>query len=112
MGSVKNILGGLGVLIVALTMVAPAGAKEQKVKLEDCPAAVQKTIKENANGGKIVEVEKDVAKDGTVSYEAEIKTADGKERDIVVAADGTLIKIEDEDEDDDEDDDDKDEDDD
>ena len=84
--------------------------EKKKVKLSDCPEAVQKTIKDNANGGKIVEVEKEVTKDGTILYEAEVKT-NGKEREIVVAADGTLIKIDDEDDEDDEDDD-KDEDDD
>ena len=91
-------------LALAIAIPVIAGGKEKKVKLEDCPAAVQKTIKDNADGGKIVEVEKEVSKDGTVSYEAEIKTASGKEREIVVGADGTLIKIEDEDDDDDDDD--------
>jgi hypothetical protein len=97
-------------LIVATALLAPAwpafsAGREEKVKLEDCPAAVQKTIKDNAGSGKIVEVEKETKKDGTVVYEAEVKTADGKELEIVVAADGTLIKIESDDDDDDDDDD-------
>lgn len=99
--------------VLALGLILPAliYAREEKVKLGDCPEAVQKTIKEKANGGTIVEVEKETKKDGTVVYEAEIKK-DGKEFDVVVAADGTLIKVEQEDDDDDGDDKDGDEDDD
>jgi uncharacterized membrane protein YkoI len=90
--------------VLALGLILPAliYAKEEKVKLADCPEAVQKTIKDKANGGTIVEVEKETKKDGTVVYEAEIKK-DGKEFDVVVAADGTLIKVEQEDDDDDKD---------
>jgi len=111
--NIKHMTHGLLALAVGFALAIPAlaGGKEEKVKLEDCPAAVQKTIKDNANGGKIVEIEKETTKNGTVLYEAEVKTADGKEIDIVVGADGTLIKIESEDDEDD-DDDDKDEDDD
>jgi uncharacterized membrane protein YkoI len=64
------------------------------------PEAVQKTINDNANGGKIVEIEKETRKDGTVTYEAEVKKTDGTEIEIVVAADGKLIKIETEDDED------------
>lgn len=102
MGNIKRILAGVLPFVLGLAVALPvvAGGKETKVKLEDCPAAVQKTIKDNANGGKIVEVEKEVTKDGTVLYEAEVKLAGGKEREIVVGADGTLVKIEEEDDDD------------
>ena len=88
--------------VLALGLILPAliYAKEEKVKLGDCPEAVQKTIKEKADGGKIVEIEKETKTDGTVVYEAEIKK-DGKEFDVVVAADGTLIKVEEEDDGDD-----------
>lgn len=93
--SILTAVLALGLILPALTY-----AKEEKVKLGDCPEAVQKTIKEKANGGTIVEVEKETKKDGTVVYEAEIKK-DGKEIEVVVAADGTLIKVEQEDDDDD-----------
>lgn len=98
---------------VVLAFAMAAIGKEVKVKLEDCPAAVQKTIKDNAGDGKIIEIEKETGKDGKVTYEAEVKKTNGKVIDIEVAADGTLIDIENEDDEDDEDgDDDKDEDDD
>lgn len=96
---------GLRISVVAVLafVVALPGlvyAKEEKVKLADCPEAVQKTIKAQANGGTIVEIEKETKKDGTVVYEAEIKK-DGKEIEVEVAADGTLIEVEEEDDDDD-----------
>jgi hypothetical protein len=79
---------------VALALPALAGGKKkEEIKLTDCPAAVQQTIKDNAGGGKILEVEKS-AKEGAVVYEAEVKEADGKKVDIKVAADGKLIEIE------------------
>jgi hypothetical protein len=93
-------------LVAAAVMLAqalPVSAKEEKVKLSDCPAAVQKTIKENANGGKILEVEKETKKDGTVVYEAEVKKSDGKKIEIEVAEDGKLIGVEDEEDEDDDD---------
>ena len=104
----KRIIGGLLAAVLAAALPAFADGKEEKVKLEDCPSAVQKTIKDNANGGKIVEIEKETNKDGTVTYEAEVKKADGTEIEIVVAADGKLIEIETEDDDDDDKDDDDD----
>lgn len=114
MVNIRYMTHGLLALVIGLALAIPAlaGGKEKKVKFEDCPAAVQKTIKDHANGGKIVEIEKETTKDGTVLYEAEVKTANGKELEIVVGADGTLIKVESEDDEDDDDDDDKDEDDD
>ncbi len=90
-------------VVLALAWPAFADGKEEKVKLEDCPAAIQKTIKDNAGDGKIVEVEKESRKDGTVVYEAEVKKSDGKTVDIKVAEDGTLIEVEDDDEDDNDD---------
>ena len=84
-------------------------SKEEKVKLSDCPAAVQKTIKDSANGGEVLEVEKETNKDGAVVYEAEVKKASGKKVEITVAEDGKLIDVEDEDDEDDDDDDDDDE---
>jgi len=96
------LLGGA----VALLLTVPAFAgdkKKEDVKLGDCPAAVQKTINDNASGGVVGEVEKTTKKDGTVVYEADVKKADGKKIEVKVAADGKLIKVSDADEDDDDD---------
>jgi uncharacterized membrane protein YkoI len=98
---------GLVAATVALALALPAHAegkkKKEEVKLADCPAAVQQTIKDNAGGGEILEVEKATKKDGTVVYEAEVKKADGKKVEVKVAADGKLLKVEDAEEDNDQD---------
>src|SRR4026209_1685939 len=103
MKTLAQISAGFLAVSVALALALPAAAiaKEEKVKLEDCPAAVQKTIKEKAGDGKIIEVDKETTKDGKVVYEAEVRKANGKKVDIRVAEDGKLIKVEDDDEDDD-----------
>ena len=75
--SMKSIIRVVTALAFAAALPAFADGKEEKVKLEDCPEAVQKTIKDNANGGTIVEIEKETNKDGTVTYEAEVKKTDG-----------------------------------
>jgi len=88
-----------GLLAAALTLGAArtASAAEEDIKLEDCPAVVQKTIADNAGGGRIEEVERETKKDGSVVYEAEVKRADGTEVEITVAADGTLLQVEEDD---------------
>lgn len=94
-------------VVLALPLPAVAGEKEGKkkveIKLGDCPAAVQQTIKDNSSGGEILEVEQATKKDGTVVYEAEVKKSDGKKIDVKVASDGKLLQVEDADEDDDQD---------
>lgn len=97
-------VAALGALAAfGITNATAGDESEQKVQLADCPAAVQKTINDNANGGQVVEVEKETKKDGTVVYEAEVKKTDGTEIEIEVAEDGTLIDIEIEDDDGDDD---------
>jgi len=90
-------------LIVALPMAMAfaassfAGEKEEKVQWSSVPAAVQKTITENAGGGKVEEVEKETktkhGKSVTV-YEAKVNKSDGKKVEIKVGEDGKLIKVE------------------
>ena len=72
---------------------------ESKIKFEDCPAAVQKTIIDHAGGVQFSRVEKETKKDGRVIYEAKAKKADGKKIEIKVAADGTLVEFKNEDKD-------------
>ena len=90
-----GLVAGTVVLALALPALAEGkeGKKKEEIKLTDCPAAVQQTVKDNAGGGEILEVEKS-AKKGAVVYEAEVKKADGKKIDIKVAADGKLMEVE------------------
>jgi hypothetical protein len=71
---------------------------EQEIKFADAPAAVQKTLTKEAGGAKIETVDKEM-KNGKTIYETDV-TIDGKEYEICVAPDGTLIskKLEDADE--------------
>ncbi len=96
------------VLPAAMVFATSAFAgEEERIQWKDVPPAVQKTITENAGGGKIEEIEKetktqnvrmlhfDSAKTVTV-YKAEVEKPDGKEIEIKVGEDGKLIKINDE----------------
>ncbi|MFO8013739.1 MAG: hypothetical protein R6X20_10595 [Phycisphaerae bacterium] len=78
--------------------------RETEIALKDVPAAARETILKEAAGTEVAEVEKVVA-GGRITYEAEWK-ADGKEIEIKVAPDGTLLAKDVEDDDDDDDDDD------
>ena len=85
---------------VALAVTGYCGDKsDSKVKFEDCPAAVQKTITDHAGGVQFSKIEKETKKDGRIIYEAKAKKADGKKIEIKVAADGTLVELKNEDKD-------------
>jgi hypothetical protein len=62
---------------------------EVKMKFAEVPAAVQKTLTEQAMGEKIDTVDKEMGK-GKVVYETDVNHG-GKEWEIRVAEDGTLI---------------------
>ncbi|MFH1748337.1 MAG: PepSY-like domain-containing protein [Planctomycetota bacterium] len=86
-----------------VTLVAWANdGQEQKVTLDQVPAAVKATILKESAGGKITEIESET-KDGKTVYEAEFML-NGQEIDIKIAQDGTLLGREVEEEGDDEDD--------
>jgi hypothetical protein len=81
-------------LIAAVTTRAKAEDKEKegdevKVKFAEVPAAVQATLTKEANGAKIDTVDKETD-DGKTIYEADV-TINGKNYEIKVATDGTLI---------------------
>ena len=93
------------VLPAAVVFATPAFSGEmERIHWTDVPPAVQKTITDNAGGGKIEEIEKetntqkvrilhfDGAKTVTV-YEAEVEKPNGEEIAIRVGEDGKLIKI-------------------
>jgi hypothetical protein len=88
----------LVVLPFAMAYAASGFAgKEEKIYWTGVPAVVQKTIKENAGGGKIEEIEKEreIKNGKTVTvYEAKVRKPDGNKIEIEVGEDGKLIKIE------------------
>jgi len=63
----------------------------QAEELVDLPRAVQETVKRQLGGARVDEVERD-AEDGKVVYEIEAETADGREIELEVAEDGTLLE--------------------
>ncbi len=66
---------------------------EEDVDFKTMPDAVQKTLNDQAKGGKISGCEKAVDSSNKVTYEADI-VKDGKKSEIVVDADGKVVKTE------------------
>lgn len=71
---------------------APAQAGE-KMSLDQVPTAVRDTIKKQVADGKIDKIEKDT-EDGRVVYEVDYKTREGKDFDLTIGQDGTLLEKE------------------
>lgn len=88
-------------------MPADLSESDVPVSLEECPAAVQATIRAHLDGGEITELER-TTDHGEVLYEVDVRTADGVVE-FDVAEDGTFRGYEADDDDDDEEDDDRDE---
>jgi uncharacterized membrane protein YkoI len=98
------LLSAVGLSVVGLlTLVAWATqVHEEEVTLDQVPAAVKATILKESAGGKITEIERET-KHGKVTYEAEF-IINGREVEIEIAPDGTILGRETETEEDDEDD--------
>lgn len=90
----KHIIPAITVAaILTLGAWTPLSAEEEKeetIKMSDVPAAVQKTFMAEAEGGKIVRIEKEED-----NYEAVIKK-NGKEMGVEVNADGKVVSRHDE----------------
>jgi len=65
---------------------------KQKVEMRDLPAAVQKTIQDNLDGGTVTETAKETKGDKTY-YEARVQKSGGEKVEIKVAEDGTLVGV-------------------
>jgi len=76
--------------------------KQEEVRLTDIPAAVRATIERELGGVSPEEIERET-ENGTIHYEVDAETADGREIDLEVAEDGTLLDKDVEGEDDDDD---------
>ena len=78
----------IGNTILFVALAACTFAAEKKLELKDLPAAARKTVEEQTKGATI----KGIVKEGK-SFEVETMV-DGKTRDFVVAANGTLDVVE------------------
>lgn len=85
------LVSGLSV-VCALTVAALAQSKEERVSLEQVPAAVKATILREAAGAEIKEIELET-ENGKQVYEAEF-VRNGKMIEISVAPNGTLLETE------------------
>ena len=81
-------------LIVSQAQGQEKQPKEKHLKHADLPAAVQRTADEHSKGGTVKGYSRETD-NGTVEYEVEM-TMNGHSRDVSIAADGSVIEIEDE----------------
>jgi uncharacterized membrane protein YkoI len=81
---------GIATMVMISLTCTSSSIRGEELKLSDCPDAVQKTFQREANGAKIDEVEKE-SEDGETIYETDV-TIDGKQYEIRVAGDGTLLE--------------------
>lgn len=88
------------VALVAVFCIAGAGRApaagecETPVAIKDCPDAVQRTIRAQAAGGRIVEIEKECKGRGCFVYEAELIKPNGIRLEVEVARCGKLLEVE------------------
>ena len=92
---VTTFVVGLAFAVAASTASANTKTSQHHtLKLSDTPSAVQKTVNEQASGGKLVRVEKE-KRNGKMVYEA-IVAKDGKHTGIEISDDGSVVSTHDE----------------
>lgn len=79
---------------LALAGAAPAQSSEKKIKMEDLPPAVQKTVKDLSKGATLRGLSTEVEKGKTI-YEAEL-TVNGHGKDVSMDASGNVLEVEEE----------------
>src|SRR5258708_11335019 len=80
--------------LFALAMPSIGVTQEKKISRKDLPAAVEKTVAEEANGATVSGFSTELEK-GKRVYEAEFKV-NGHSKDILMDANGKIIEIEEE----------------
>ena len=75
-----------------LLLAGSASAREKKIKRSDLPPAVEKTVAAQSVGATIRGFSTQKEK-GQTFYEAEM-TVDGHSKDVLIAADGAVVEIE------------------
>ena len=81
----------LSIIAICCTIVtATAGGERRDLLLQECPQAVQTTVRENARGGHVDEIDL-ISIDGRVIYRAEIDLPRDRDLKIYVDGDGALM---------------------
>ena len=75
-----------------LLLAGTASAQEKKIKRSDLPPAVEKTVAAQSAGATIRGFSTEKEK-GQTFYEAEMMV-DGHSKDVLIAADGTIVEVE------------------
>jgi uncharacterized membrane protein YkoI len=82
----------LALVAGGLLLAGAASAQEKKIKRSDLPAAVEKTVATQSEGATILGFSTEKEK-GQTLYEVEL-TVNGHSKDILVAADGSIVEVE------------------
>ena len=80
--------------LAALLAASGVSAAEKRVKMASLPAAVQKTVQDQAKGATIRGLSKEI-EDGKTFYEAELKI-NGHNKDVLIDPAGLVVEIEEE----------------
>jgi len=80
--------------LAALLAASGVSAAEKRVKMASLPAAVQKTVQDQAKGATIRGLSKEI-EDGKTFYEAELKV-NGHNKDVLIDPAGLVVEIEEE----------------
>jgi hypothetical protein len=83
-----------GMAVLALLCAVSASAQEKTLKKADLPPAVQKTADEQSKGATVRGYSSEV-EDGKLEYEVAL-TVNGHARAVSIAADGSVLEVEDE----------------
>jgi hypothetical protein len=84
----------LGVVVAGLATLSVVQAQEKKIKSEDLPAAVEKTVAEQSKDATVKGFSTEVEK-GQTLYEAELMVK-GHSKDILMDAQGNIVEVEEE----------------
>ena len=82
---------GLAVLAVAIAGGCASGEKHESVPMTAVPAAITAGVQKAFPGSTIREVEKETYPDGTVHWEVDLVTADGKKAEHEFDGSGQLL---------------------
>jgi len=79
----------VGVMLVSISHAQEFGRQEEKLDISDCPKAIQKSLRQEANKGKIEEI-KLKKENGVATYSADVQLGDLNYA-VLVRQDGVLL---------------------